>query len=88
MKDQDLLSKLMSEEILEPGNSSQWNLEESGETKTTFSKKATATKAKPTPKSTESSDPEIVYEIVEETVSNTQSITKTTIGKSKSAPKQ
>lgn len=88
MKDQDLLSKLMSEEELEPGTSSQWNLEETGETKTTFSKKATATKAKPAPKSTESTDPEMVYELVEETVSNTQSVTKTTIGKSKSAPKR
>jgi len=88
MKDQDLLSKLMSEEILEPGNSSQWNLEETGETKTTFSKKATATKAKPTPKSAESTEPELVYELVEESVSNTQSVMKTTIGKTKSAPKK
>ena len=88
MKGQDLLSKLMAEEILEPGNSANWILEETGETKTTFSNKATATKAKPTPKSTESTDPEMVYELVEESVSNTQSVMKTTIGKSKSAPKQ
>ena len=88
MKEQDLLSKLMSEEELEPGTSSEWTLEETGETKTIFSKKATATKSKPAPKAMESTDPEMVYEIVEESVSNTQSVTKTTIGKSKSAPKR
>jgi|GEM_PF-6522869 len=88
MKDQDLLSKLMDEENLEPCNSSEWTLEESGETKTTFSKKATATKAKPTPKSLDSQDPETVYELIEESVSNTQSSKKTTIGKSKPAPKR
>jgi hypothetical protein len=87
MKDQDLLSKLMSEEELEPGTSSEWTLAESGETKTTFSKKATATKAKPAPKSTESTDSEMVYKLVEESASNTQSVMKTTIGKTKSAPK-
>jgi hypothetical protein len=88
MKDQDLLSKLMEEEILEPGTSSEWTLDESGETKTTFSKKATATKAKPAPKAIESQDPETVYEIVEESVSNTQSVKKSVVGKSKPAPKR
>ena len=87
MKNEDLLSRLMEEEILEPGTSSEWTLEESGETKTTFSKKATATKAKPAPKSMESQNPETVYEIVEESVSNTHSVKKAVVGKSKPAPK-
>jgi hypothetical protein len=88
MKEQDLLSKLMSEEELEPGTSSEWTIEESGETNTNFIKKATAVKAKPAPKSMESQEPDLVYEINEESETISHTSKKTTVGKTRPAPKQ